>query len=262
MAWEKDTGCKGRSARGGLGCQGGQARNTSSNVPRKASELGACKDLKGHIFTIGLGNKGKDGDMLCMFKEKMATHIGSKCSDNAAQESTSKKRIVLAEPTYSSAIDTRHAERVRPTREQLNCKMTSLVAEQNEILKEIAIQPNNQDLMKERREIEDQILKCEIDLNSEVEMKLTDNEKMAHCNAWHSHCETTEGLEKSRGEVYLLLLGQFTQVLIDKMNQETTWVMVSELFDTILLIKLIKKLVLKQSDNLKKYARRYLYLTF
>ncbi len=61
-------------------------------------------------------------------------------------------------------------------------KMTSLIAEQNEILKEIATQPTNQDLMKERQD-EDQILKCEIDLNGEAEMKLTDNKKkMAHSN--------------------------------------------------------------------------------
>ncbi len=123
--------------------------------------------------------------------------------------------------------------------------MTSLTAEQNEILKEITTQPSNQDLIKERREIEDQILKCEIDLNNEVEMKLTDDKKMAHSNAWRSHCETTEGLKKSRGKVYLLLLSQCTQVLVDKMKQETTWVMVSELFDPILLFKLIKKFVLK-----------------
>ncbi len=25
----------------------------SATVPRKASEVGACKDLEGHIFTIG-----------------------------------------------------------------------------------------------------------------------------------------------------------------------------------------------------------------
>jgi hypothetical protein len=112
-------------------------------VQRKASELGACKDLKGHIFTVGSGNKGKDGDILYTSKEKMATHIGTKYGDNTAQEWTSKKHIVLAEPTHSSAIDTRHAERVRPTRERLNRKMTSLVAEQNEILKEIATHPTN-----------------------------------------------------------------------------------------------------------------------
>jgi hypothetical protein len=218
-------------------------------VPRKVSEIVTCKDLKGHIFTIGSGNKGKDGDMLHTSKEKTATYIGTKYGDDVVQEWTSKKRIVLAEPTYSSAIETRHAERVRATREQLNQKMTSLEAEQDEILKEIATQPNNQDLMKERQEIEDQILKCEIDLNDEVEMKLTNDKKMAHSNTWHSHCETTEGLKKSRGTVYLLLLGQCTQVLVDKMKQDTTWVIVSELFDPIVLFKLIKN---SQTTNTKQ----------
>ncbi len=132
--------------------------------------------------------------------------------------------------------------------------MTCLTAEQNEILNEIATQPNNQDLMKERREIEDQILKCEIDLNDEVEMIFTDNKNMAHSNAWHSHRETTEGLKKGRGKVYSLLLSQCTQVLVDKIKQDTTWVMVSESFDPILLFKLIKKFVLKQSDNQYKTA--------
>jgi hypothetical protein len=73
----------------------------------------------------------------------MAAYIGTKYGDNAAQEWTSKEHIVLTEPTYSSAIETRHAERVQATREQLNCKTTSLMAEQNEILKEIPTQPTN-----------------------------------------------------------------------------------------------------------------------
>jgi hypothetical protein len=108
--------------------------------------------------------------------------------------------------------------------------------------------------MKKRREIEDQIFKCEIDLDNEVKMKLTDDEKMAHSNAWRSHHETTEGLKKSREKVYSLLLGQCTQVLVDKMKQDTTWVMVSESFDPILLFKFIKKFVLKESDNQYKTA--------
>ncbi len=70
-------------------------------------------------------------------------YIGTKYGDDATQEWTSKKHIVLAEPTYSSAIETRRAERVRATRERLNCKMTSLTAEQNEILKEIVTWPTN-----------------------------------------------------------------------------------------------------------------------
>ncbi len=82
-----------------------------------------------------------------------------------------------------------------------------------------------------------------------------EDKKMAHSNPWHSRCETTEGLKKSRGKVYLLLLGQCTQVMVDKMKQDTIWVMVSSaLFDPIRLFKLIKKFVLKQSDNQYKMA--------
>jgi hypothetical protein len=54
--------------------------------------------------------------------------------------------------------------------------------------------------------------------------------------------------------VYSLLLGQCTQVLVDKMKQDTTWVMVCGLFDQILLFKLIENSVLKQSDNQYKTA--------
>ncbi len=86
----------GNSGRGGHG-QGGCGRGASATVPRKASEVGACKDLEGHIFTIGSGNKGKDGDMLRTSMEKMATYIGTKYGDEAAQEWTSGKKITLSD---------------------------------------------------------------------------------------------------------------------------------------------------------------------
>jgi hypothetical protein len=71
------------------GCsQGGCGKGHScETVPRKASEVGACKGLEGHIFTIGSGNKGKDGDMLRTSMEIMATYyIGTKYGNEAAQE--------------------------------------------------------------------------------------------------------------------------------------------------------------------------------
>jgi hypothetical protein len=113
------------AGRGGCGRTGGQgssgpggcSRNALATVPCKASEQGACKDLKGHIFTIGSGNKGKDGDMLCTSKEKMATYIGTKYEYNSAQEWTSNKCMVLPKPTYSKAILDRHAGRVQATRD-------------------------------------------------------------------------------------------------------------------------------------------------
>jgi hypothetical protein len=84
-------GCGGNSKRAGHGW-GGHGRGANATIPRKASEVGACKELEGHIFTIGLGNKGKDGDMLRTSMEKMATYFGTKFGDEAAQEWISGKR--------------------------------------------------------------------------------------------------------------------------------------------------------------------------
>ena len=80
-------------------------------------------------------------------------------------------------------------------------------------------------------------------------MKLTDDEKTTHSNAWRTHRELTDLLKTSRGKVYSLLLGQFTQVLINKMKQDNDWVTISTSFNPSLLLKLIEKFVLKQSDN-------------
>ncbi len=86
-------------------------------------------------------------------------------------------------------------------------------------------------------------------------MKLTDDERTAHSNAWRTHRETAESLKKSRGNIYSLLLGQCMQVLVDKMKQDTDWVSISDSFDLhLVLFKLIEKFVLKQSNNQYKTA--------
>jgi hypothetical protein len=177
-------------------------------VPRKASEVGACNDLDGQIFNIGSGNKGKDGNMLRTSMEKMTTYIGTKYVNEAAQEWTSGKKINLLKPAYSQAILDRHATRVRATREQIEFKLRSLRAEKTAIESKIDDAPTNHWLLKELQEVDEKIAKGNIELNDEVKMKLTDDENIAHSNAWHTHQEITESLKKSRGKVYSLLLGQ------------------------------------------------------
>ncbi len=197
-------------------------------MPRKASEVGACKDLEGHIFTIGSTNKGKDGDMLRTSMKKMATYIDTKYGNEAAQEWTSKKKITLSEPAYSQAIQNRHAATVKATREQIELRLKSLRAEKMAIEAEITQAPTNRGFLKELQEVDNQIARGNNGLNDEVKMKLTDGERKAHSNTWITHQETTESLKKSRGKIYSLLLGQCTQMLVDKMKQDTNWVSISD----------------------------------
>ena len=49
--------------------------------------------------------------------------------------------------------------------------------------------------------------------------------------------------------VYSLLLGQCTDVLLNEIEQDVDWEMIRRLSDPNLLFKLIKRIVLKQSDN-------------
>jgi len=199
-------GCSGKSGRGGRG-RGGRGRGANATVPRKASEVGACEELKGHIFTIGSGNKGKDGDMLRTSMEKMATYIGTKFDDKAAQEWISGKKIVSTEPTYLQAIKARHAARVKATKDRIDLRLRDLTTEKAAIQAELLGSPSDRTLLRELREVKDQMAKAEIELINEVDMKLTEDEKISHANAWRSHRETTESLKKSRGKVYSLLFG-------------------------------------------------------
>ncbi len=118
------------------------------------------------------------------------------------------------------AILDRHAARVKATKERIELKLKGLKSEKMAIEAEIQV-ASSRTLLRELREVDDQIAKCNIELTDKVEMNLTKDEKISHSNAWRTHRETTESLKKSRGKVYSRLIGQCIQVLIDKMKQDT-----------------------------------------
>ncbi len=113
---------------GGRGGQGGRfpIRKEPSSLPCKGSEVGACKDLEGNVFTIGSGNKGKEGDMLRTSKEKLALYIGTNYGDDACQEWLSEKQLVLQEPTYLDAVLARHRLREIAVTDRVTKMITSL----------------------------------------------------------------------------------------------------------------------------------------
>jgi hypothetical protein len=51
-----------------------------------------------------------------------------------------------------------------------------------------------------------------------------------------------------------LILGQCATVLLDKMKQDANWQGVSDSYNPLKLLKLIKKIILKQMDNQYKIA--------
>ncbi len=95
------------------------------------------------------------------------------------QEWISGKKIVPTKPTYSLAIKARHAARVKATKDRIDLRLRGLTTEKAAIEAElIAGSSTDRTLLKELREVEDQMAKAEIELIDEVDMKLTEDEKI------------------------------------------------------------------------------------
>ena len=78
---------------------------------------------------------------------------------------------------------------------------------------------------------------------------LTSEEALEYSNKMKACSVRFATLEKHHGQVYLLILGQCTQLLQDKMKQEKAWAQVSVSYKPLDLYKLIESVALKQTED-------------
>ena len=77
--------------------------------------------------------------------------------------------------------------------------------------------------------------------NVDVHIIMTDSEKTQSSNEWQTYRERNVQLTKHRGQGFSLILGQCTQLLQDKTNQDKEWNMVRTSYDPLTLYQLIEK---------------------
>ncbi len=187
--------------------------------------------------------------MLRTSKEKLALYIGTNYGDDACQEWLSEKQLVLLEPTYPPVVLARQEVRARAISARVTKMITNLEKQLGVIEMELASDPNKLSLLKNQMEVENKLELARFELNDVVEVKTTADEAMAFSNSWRTYRERTDRLVCSRGKVYSLVLGQCTTVLLDKLKQDSDWQTVSDSNNSLKLLKLIEKYILKQSDN-------------
>ena len=192
MAREPTAGRAGRGG-GGRGGRGGRfPKRNEASAPRKTGEVGACKDLDGNVFTIGSGNKGKDGDLLRTSKEKLALYIGTNYGDDACQEWMSEKQLVLLEPTYPPDVLARQEVQERAISARVTKMITNLEKQLKVIETGLASDPNELNLLKNQMEVENKLELARFELNDVVEVKTTAEESMAFSNSWRTYRERTD----------------------------------------------------------------------
>jgi hypothetical protein len=178
-------------------------------------------------------------------QEKIAQYVGVKYGEDISNEVTNKTTVVVAAPVYSAAILLRHQEWEAHVRK----KQTNVKAARQAKLKQLnAAVKENQDVV-EIAEIENQIEDIDYKQSKAVPYNLTDSERLEFSNESKSHSYRVATLEKHRGNVYALIYGQCTQILQDKMKQDKGWPAVSVSYNPLLLYKLIKRVILKQTED-------------
>jgi hypothetical protein len=75
--------------------------------------------------------------------------------------------------------------------------------------------------------LQNEIAQGEFSANIEVPIVRNDSQKTQFSNEWRTYREINDNLIKNRGQAFSLIQGQCTQLLQDKMKQDTDWAIVS-----------------------------------
>lgn len=249
----------GRGGRGrGPGRGGGRGKRAQevTGLPRRSGEVGACAELMNNVFTLSANNKAKDGDQLRKTKDAMSRYIGRIYGEECGKEFELGMLNVRPLPIVSANVRLRHAAKIAANTTRLQAKIASLTTMQTAIGVALAANPSQFDLVDKGIDTEDKLEKSRQELldiaDSDVSSVMTMEEETIHKNSFRSYHEDEQKLIVNRGKVYVLILGQCTQVLKDALKEDDDWPAISASYDAIALFELIEKCVLKQTSN--KYA--------
>jgi hypothetical protein len=218
-------GCGGHAAGG----SGGGRGNTYVGKG-KMMKVGLCKDLKGNVFDFGTISAA---DQLCIMQEKIAQYIGAKYGEDIANELQNKMTVVIPTPTYSSAMMTRHTLRI------------ALVRGQQVTMSAAWLSSRNCALVTKLAKLNNDITQADFEAAQDVPIELTNQKRIDYSNECRNQSRRAAMLETHWEQAYSLILGQCTQLLQDKMKQDSSRSTVSMSYNPLELYRLIEQVVLK-----------------
>jgi len=245
------------SGRGGRGNndRNGRGRGRGQNYTgvSKASKSGLCTTLGNNVFDYG--HKAAADQMRTSW-EKLVQYVGTSYGQDISNELQNKVSVILAEPVHSPAVLTRHAIREQMIRTgQANLQQARLA--QQTILEAAVTAATDPEAPMKLAILNNAIAEGDFQQNVEVPIDMSDSEKTQYNNDWRSYRERSTQLTKHRGQAFSLILGQCTQLLQDKMKQDTDWNAVSTAYDPLTLYRLIEKTILAQTEDQYPFATVY-----
>jgi hypothetical protein len=158
--------------------------------------------------------------------EKLVQYVGTTYGQDINNKLQNKVWVVLTEPVHTDDVLARHSVREVMIRNgQLNIQQARQA--QETIIKAAVQAGTYTDAPVKLAILQNEIFQGEFSASIEVPVVLTDYEKTQFSNDWRTFRERITNLIKHLGQTFSLIQGQCTQLLQEKMKQDTDWNTVS-----------------------------------
>ena len=240
----------GRDGRGGdnTGGRGGRG-GRGGNHRTRSTKTGLTKELEGHIFDLG---ERSSADLMRTTQIKIAQYVGSLYGGDIMGELETKTEFVAPVPTYPQSAENR-----RPLYEQMiRAQQSNELATLNRKLARVQLQITSttdidqiESLEEQKSEIENKVLRVTYDLQSDIELPLTEEEK----GEWRQNQKTcSERATKhllNQQKAFAIIIGQCTQRLQDKLHDDSQWEAINKNQCPLELYSLIERVVMQQTGD-------------
>jgi hypothetical protein len=247
------------NGRGGRGCgganRGGRSRGRGQNYTRSANaaKRGLYTNIGTNVFDYG---QESAADQIRTSWENLVQYVGTNYGQDINNKFQNKVWVVLTEPVHTGDVLARHSVREVMIRNgQLHIQQAHQA--QDTILKYSVQAGTYMDAPMKLAILQTKIAQGEFAASIEVPVELTDSEKTQFSNDWRTFRERNTNLIKHRGQAFSLIQGLRTQLLQEKMNQDTDWNTVSISYDSLTLYRLTERTVLAQTEDQYPFATVY-----
>jgi hypothetical protein len=164
--------------------------------------------------------------------------------------------VILVEPVHTDYVLLKHSLRETMIRNgQMNIHRARKA---QETILEAAVQAGlDMEAPMKLALLQNEIAQGEFSANVKVPIVLNDSQKTHFSNEWYTYRDRNDNLIKHGGQAFSLIQVQCTQLLQDKMKQDTDWTVVSTSYDPLTLYLLIERKILAQTEDQYPFATVY-----
>jgi hypothetical protein len=192
---------------------------------------GLCTNLGTNVFDYG---QKSSADQMRLSWEKLVHYVGTNYGQNSSNELQNKITAIIVKPVHTDDVMARHGVReVMIQSGQMNIQRAR--KSQENILQATVDKGEDMDAPMNLAILQNEIAQGEFATNIEVPVELNDSQKTQSGNEWRTYLERNTNLIKHQGQTFWMIQGQCTELLQDKMKQDTDWTIVSTSYDPLTL---------------------------